>query len=90
MNILVTSNTIKLAPFDWALNLVLFQICVRDSYLLRGIQNVNFNVWEVPLCDRDRNAVKYTKNLHMIAELVQNKGTVIMSYFSESLLFVLM
>ena len=44
INILVTSNTIKLAPFDWALNLVLFQICVRDSYLLRGIQNVNFNV----------------------------------------------
>ena len=61
INILVTSNTIKLAPFDWALNLVLFQICVRDSYLLRGIQNVNFNVWVVPICDRDRNAVKYTK-----------------------------
>ena len=44
VNILVTSNTIKLVPFDWALNLVWFQICVRDSYLLRGIQNVNFNV----------------------------------------------
>ena len=61
VNILVTSNTIKLAPFDWALNLVWFQICVRDSYLLRGIQNVNFNVWVVPSCDRDRNAVKYTQ-----------------------------
>ena len=44
VNILLKSNTIKLVPFDWALNLVWFQICVRDSYLLRGIQNVNFNV----------------------------------------------